>query len=124
MKKRVSAFVLAVGMAAAPLAAKTTTNSQSAKSQTTGADQGKLQNRVANAFKRLNRKKAEQKYIQELEVEVSKALYSFKADEVSQRSAIAASNKATKVVLAEAMPLVGIDISEEFKQLQGKSKSS
>ncbi len=57
-------------------------------------------------------------------MEISKALNSFKADVVSSKNAITASNKITKVVLAEAMPFSGIDISEEFKQLQGKSKSS
>jgi hypothetical protein len=118
MKNRVSALIIAVGMAAAPLSARPSSNHQSK------TDVGSnLQKRVASTLKRLCRKKAEQDFIRESNEEITNALNAFISNQQDVRKETV--RKAVpKVILATTMPKEGIDISEEFKQLQGKSKSS
>ena len=118
MKKRVSALIIAVGMAAAPLSAKP------AKVKASSGELGsKLQNRMANTSKRIFRKKAEDEYIREMDEEIENALYSEQVEEVTE--VIKEKEKAaSKTILRDTMPNIGIDISEEFRALQGKSKSS
>ena len=118
MKKRVSALIIAVGMAAAPLSAKEQTKVKTAS----GELGNKLQNRIANTSKRVYRKKAEEEYIKEIEEEIENALHT---EQILETSEVVEEIKpaVNETVLRDTMPNIGIDISEEFLALKGKSKS-
>lgn len=118
MKKKVSVLLLAMGMVTVPLTAKPSLNYQPKTDATSNH-----QKRIASTLKRLSRKKAELEFIRESDKEINKAL-AMKAFRSGQAVTTKEAVTAPQTILAAVMPAEGVDISDEFKRLQGKSKSS
>ncbi|MCH2207545.1 MAG: hypothetical protein MK132_16940 [Lentisphaerales bacterium] len=73
MKKKVSAMVVAIGVATTPVMAKQIGKRQARTESSNGAEKS-LKNRIANSFKRFNLKKAEKEFLRETEEDIQTAL--------------------------------------------------
>lgn len=71
MKKKVSALVVALGVATTPIVAKQVNKRQA---RTESSNDKTMKNRIANTFKRLNLKKAEKEFLKETEEDIQSAL--------------------------------------------------
>ena len=117
MKKKVSALIVAVGMAALPLSAKQTKITHSEAKEN-------LEKRHASTGKRLHRKKAEKELLKEIDQEIEAALTSKKTGE-SEVIAEKVENKSSqpKIFLKDKMPNRGLDISDQFRELKEGNSS-
>lgn len=73
MNKKVSAMVVAIGVATTPVMAKQINKRQARTESSNGAEKS-LKSRIANSFKRLNLKKAEKEFLRETEEDIQTAL--------------------------------------------------
>lgn len=82
MKKKVSAMVVALGVATTPIMAKQVNKRQARTESSKGVDKT-IKKRLANTFKRLNMKKAEKEFLRETEEDIQSAL-SYKEAETNK----------------------------------------
>ena len=115
MKNKISAIVLAVGMAAASVSAQSKVQTQQSTQGATDSPHS-IKKRLANTLRRLNRKKAEDEYIRELDAEIIQAMNS-EISEVLVEGNFEGEAQKSVVVHHETMPVIGIDISDEFFNL-------
>ena len=119
MKKRVSALIVALGVAATPIAAKQV-NKRQQKPDSSRQDNNTTKNRVANAFKRLKLKKAEKEFLKETEEEIYNALSNITN---SEQEAVKQSKTQLKTVHKDTIPNVGIDLTAYLDPLTLKNSS-
>ncbi|NQZ59341.1 MAG: hypothetical protein HRT88_17960 [Lentisphaeraceae bacterium] len=119
MKKKISAIVLAVGIAAASVSAQARVQTlQNSQGTADSADAPhSIKKRLANTLRRLNRKKAENEHIRELEADITQALTSDISQTITEVSSISLAQNPI-IVHHETMPVIGIDISKQFNRIR------
>lgn len=115
MKRKLPAFILAVGMTAAPVFAKQA--NRRAESNASSKIEENKKKRVDNSVKRQKQIEAEKKFIKQTEAEISEIVgqpVEAATEEKVSMPQPAKIKEYSEVVVKDTMPVNGIDISDEY----------
>lgn len=110
MKKKISALLVAISMAATPVSAKVV-NKRQLKASSSNQDQGdkvSSKKRLANTFKRFNQIKAEKQFLKETEKDINSALNFVQNQKDNNISSLGPKHN---VIHKDYLPNRGIDLT-------------
>lgn len=115
MKNKLPAFILAVGMTAAPVFAKKANRKSDSEHSSKLEQSDSRNNRLANTVKRQKQLELQKEFIKETEQEIAEALSGKeKAVEIKKYKSFKR-DKNLRIVMKDKMPTNGIDISNQFR---------
>lgn len=117
MRKKVPAIILALGISAAPVFAKNSNRRTDSKDLARVEENKKIQKRQQKSYLRQKKMELEKEFIRETEMEINNVLLSSSSDFDNRQEKTLHNKTFMEVVVKDDLPANGIDISEQFKQI-------